>query len=223
MMNEMKTGVYFYNNESFNFDFVTSLTMSNKVRFVNSVTDTVVGNNYNSLIRDMMFDHMIVQLFTNVGNFYFKDADDVIDAIENFLEEANVVDIVKVNMNDGILDELNKAVDKAIEYRTGIHTNPINEALASLLSTLENKINEVDLSSMMEMAQKFASMTDGFTPDSIVNAYMNSDVRKKNLEEIEESKRGKTEIAKNLDKAIKEVDTKTNAEIKPKEKANKKK
>lgn len=219
MMNEMKTGAYFYNDESFNFDFVTNLTMSNKISFVNSVTDTVVGNNYNSLIRDMMFDHMIVQLFTNVGDFYFKNVDNTIDAIERFLEGTNIANIVKANIDDGLLDELNKAVDKAIEYRTGIHTNPINEALSSLLSTIEKKINEVDLPSMMDMAQKFASMTDEFTPDSIVNAYMNSDIHKKNLAEIEESKKGKIEIAKNLDKSIKEV----NAEAKPKEKANKKK
>ena len=208
MMNETKTGVYFYGDETLNFDFATSLTMSDKVAFVNAVTDTVVGNNYNSLIRDMMFDHMIIQLFTNIGNFYFKDADDTITAIEQFLYETNIVDIVKANMYDGILDELNKAVDKAIEYRTGIHINPLSEAIASLVSTLEKKINEVDLTSMMDMAQKFAGMTDELTPDSIVNAYINSDFHQCNLAEIEESKKQRAEFAKDMDKAIKAVDKK---------------
>lgn len=190
MMNEMKTGVYFYGDEAIDFSFATNLTMSDKVAFVNAVTDTVVGNNYNSLIRDMMFDHMVVQLFTNVGNFYFKDAINTIDAIEKFLEETNIVEIVKANMDIELLDELNNATDKAIEYRTGIHPSPIADSLSSLLSTLEKKINEVDLDSMMSMAQKFASMTGELTPESIMNAYINSDIHKKNLAEIADVKNG---------------------------------
>ena len=80
-------------------------------------------------------------------------------------------------------------MDLNIEYRTGIHPSPLSDSLASLLSTLENKINEVDLDSMMGMAQKLASMTGEFTPDRIVNAYMNSDMHKKNLAEIAEVKK----------------------------------
>lgn len=207
-MKETKNGVYTHNDKSYNFDFATNLTMSEKVVFVNSVVDTVVGDNYNSMVRDMMFDHMIVQLFTNVGNFYFKGADNEINAIEQFLEETYIVDIVKANMEDGLLDELNKAVDKAIEYRTGIHTNPLSEALASLVSTIEKKINEVDLTSMMDMAQKFASMTGKLTPESIMNAYMNSDLHQGNLAEIEEAKRQRAEFAKDMDEAIKAVNEK---------------
>lgn len=202
-MKNIKTGVYTHNDKTFDFNFATNLTASEKVTFVNSIIDTIVSDNYNSLIRDIMFDHMIIQLFTNVGNFYFKDATDAIDAIEQFLEETNIVDIVKANMEIGLFEELEKAVDKSIEYRTGIHSSPIADSLASLLSTLEKKVNEFDMGSMMGMAQKFAGMTDEFNLDNLVNAYMNSDIHQKNLEEIAESKKEKTEIAENLDKAIK--------------------
>lgn len=192
-MKNMMTGVYKRNDESFSFEFATDLTASKKITFVNSVVDTIVGNNYNSLIRDMMFDHMIIQMFTNVGNSYFKDADDKIDAIEHFLEETNIVEIVKANMKIGLFDELNNAVNKAIEYRTGIHASPIADSLANLFSTIEKKINEIDLSNAMEMVQKFAGMTGEFTPESIVNAYMNSELHQKNLEDIAESKKEKFE------------------------------
>lgn len=208
MMIEKKNGVYTYNNETFNFNFATGLTLSEKVAFVNSIVDTVVGNNYNSLIRDMMFDHMIVQTFTNVGNFYSKNTNDVISSIEQFLEETNIVDIVKANMNFGLIDELNTAVDKAIEYRTGIHPSPIADSISSLMSTIERKINEVDLTNMMEMAQKFANMTGELTPERVMNAYMNSDLHKSNLEEIEEAKKQRAELAKNIDTAIKSVNNK---------------
>lgn len=208
MMKEMKNGAYFHNDEAHNFNFVTNLTMSDKVTFVNSVADTVVGNNYNSLIRDMMFDHMIIQLFTDIGGFYFKDADDTIEAIEQFLEDTNIVDVVKANMDIGLLDELNKAVDKAIEYRTDIHPSPLNEALASLLSTLEKKVNEIDLGSAMDMVQKFVGMTGELTPESVVNAYVNSNIHQSNLAEVEEVKKQRAEFAKDMDKAIKAVNNK---------------
>ena len=87
-----------------------------------------------------------------------------------------------------MLDELNKAVDLAIEYHTGIHPNHLNDALASLLSTLEKKINEVDLNSMMGMAQKLNGMGEEFNLENLVKAYINSDVHMNNLKEIAESK-----------------------------------
>ena len=220
-----KTGAYTYNDEFYNFEFKTNLTASEKVTFVNSVTNTIVGEGYNSIVKDIMFDHMIVQLFTDIGNFYIQNVEDKIDAIEQFLNETNIVDIVKANMEVGLLDELNDAIELDIEYRTGIHPNPLNKALASLLSTLEKKINEVDLESMMGMASKLAGMTDDFNIDNLVKAYMNSDVHKANLEEIAASKEenpnviNMAEMAEKLDKAIKE----TNEEAKVKSKSSKSK
>ena len=53
----------------------------------------------------------------------------------------------------------------------------------------EKKINEVDLDSMMGMVQKFADMTGELTPENIVNTYIQSDIHKKNMVEIEEVKK----------------------------------
>lgn len=195
MMKEMKTGVFTYNDESYNFDFKTSLSAYDKQLFVKTVVSNLVGDNgYDVVIKDLIFDFVIVDVFTNVDTSFINMKDDEgndvnpIIPIEHFLEETNVVDIVKANMETGLLDELNHAVDLNIQYLTGITPNPLNEAIANLVSTLEKKINEVDLDSMMSMAQKFAGMTKDFTLDNIVKAYMNSDVHQKNLEEIKEAK-----------------------------------
>ena len=102
--------------------------------------------------------------------------------------ETNIVEIVKANASPLLLDELNGAVDKSIQYLTGIRPSPINDALANLISTLEKKVAEIDLEDMMGMVQKFVGMTDDFNIENIVNAYMNSDVHKKNLAEIIEFK-----------------------------------
>lgn len=190
MMKEMKNGTYFYNGESYNFNFATYLSAYDKLNFVHSVTDVLVNDtDYNFVIRDLVFDFFIIDIMTDIDTKEFKDSSFFVNDVEQFLEETNIVDIVKANMEIGLLDELNNAVDLNIQYRTGVRMYPIENSLSSLLSTLEKKIKEVDLTAMAEMAQKFAGMTGELTADSIVNAYINSDMHKKNLEEIEEAKK----------------------------------
>jgi hypothetical protein len=196
-MKNVMTGTYIRKSESgeenFNFDFYTELSMVNKLKFVKSVTDTLIDDkSYNSIIRDLVFDFFIVEIFTDIDTTDIRETNFINNA-EQLLEETNIVDIVKANMEIGLLEELNEAIDLNIQYITGIHPNPLNEALAGLVGTLENKIKEVDLDTMMKMAQKFANMVGELTPDSVVNAYINSDMHKKNLEEIAEAKAERAE------------------------------
>ena len=195
-MKEIKTGVYTRNGESYSFNFKTSLSAYDKLVFVKTVVDTIIDEtSYDFIVKDLIFDFVVIKVFTDVDTSFANVRDDEgkiinpIIPIEQFLEETNILDIVKANMEVGLLDELIHAVDLNIQYLTGIHPNPLNEALSSLLFAIEKRINETDLNSMMGMAQKFASMTDELTPERIINAYMNSDMHKKNLEEIEEAKR----------------------------------
>lgn len=186
----MKTGTYAYNDESYNFDFYTDLSAAMKLRFVNSVVDLLVDeNHYNSIIRDIIFDYYTIKILTTVNTEELDNSLTFLNDVEDFLLSTNIVEIVKANAFPTLFDELNNAVDKSIQYLTGIHPSPIADSIAPFLSALEKKINEVDLDSMMGMAQKFAGMTGELTPENIMNAYMNSDIHKKNLDEIAESKK----------------------------------
>lgn len=211
-MKNLMFGVYTRDNEDVSFGFTTDLSAFDKLVFVNSVVESIVDDNrYNSIVRDLIFDFNIIRMFTDIDTSFVNEKDDdgnvinPIIPIEKFLEETNIVEIVKANAKIGLFDELNNAVDKSIQYLTGIHPNPINDALARLLSTIERKVDEIDLDSMMEMTKKFVNMTEDFTIENVVNAYMSSDTHKKNLEEIAESKGQLTEFAEDLDKAIKLV------------------
>lgn len=214
MMKETKLGTYIRGEESYTFTFETDLSTSKKAKFVNSVVSLVVDkeyDNYNLVIRDLVFDFYVIDTFTDIDTTEFIDFDNFLDDVEDFLLETNIVEIVKANAFPTLFDELNKAVDKAIEYKTGIHPSPLNEALASLINTLEKKVNELDMSSAMEMAQKFAGITDTLTTDDIVKAYLNSDRHKKNLDEIAESQKGKknkkneVKISEGLGEAVRAV------------------
>ena len=188
-MKNVMMGAYVKGEEVIDFNFATDLTVFEKQKFVNSVVGLVVDEkNYNSVLRDLIFDFYVVDIMTDVDTTELRQSPYFVNDVEKLLEETNIVDIVKANTSPTLFEELNKAVDKSIEYLTGIHINPLSEALASLVNTFEKKINEFDMDSMMNMAQKFAGMTEKLTPESVVNAYIDSDLHKKNLDEIAESK-----------------------------------
>lgn len=192
-MKEIRTGAYTHINkdidETYSFDFCTDLSSADKLKFVNSVVSILVDENYyNSIIRDLIFDYYIVKIFTTVDTEKLDKSPTFLNDVEQFLDETNIVEIVKANAFPTLFDELNKAIDLNIQYLTGIHPSPIADSIASLLSAIEKKINEVDLDSMMDMAKTFAGMTGELTPESVINAYLASDAHKKNLSEIEEFK-----------------------------------
>lgn len=198
-MKNVKTGAYIKDEETIDFSFGTDLSVFEKQKFVNSVVSLVVDEqHYNSVLRDLIFDFYVVDTLTDIDTTELKQSPYFVNDVEQFLEDTNIVDIVKANATPTLFDELNNAVDKSIEYLTGIHPSPLNEALASLVFTLEKKVNGFDMGSAMSMVQKFASMTGKLTPESVVNAYIASDVHQKNLDEIAESKAEKDEIVEQL-------------------------
>lgn len=179
MNNEIKTGVYTIDDKDTPFAFYTSLSAYRKSQFVVSVSNILVGDNYNYVIRDLVFDFCIVAIFTDIDTDDVQDADDGITAMEEFVEKFKpVIDIVKANVEDGVFDELHTAIDLNIEYRTGIHINPISSSLASLLNTIERKVDGIDLNSMMDLAQSMSGISDELTADKLLDAYAKTNIFK---------------------------------------------
>jgi hypothetical protein len=174
-MKDLMSGVCIRNGEEeFVFEYKTDLSIKEKDIFVMSVCDTIIGSDYHSLLKDLIFDFQIIASFTDINLSEIKDTDDTITWVESFVNETNIVDIVKPNLKYGLLDELKEAIDANIEYRTGIHKNILHEALSDLIKTLESKINGIDTESMMNMAGVLAGMGTELTTDNLVQSYINS-------------------------------------------------
>lgn len=185
----VKTGAYTYKNESVPFNFYTELRAVDKIKFINAVCDTLIDTNYYSVIRDLVFDFQIVNVFTDVVVPELQDSPSPISIIEEFLDDTNIVEIVKANVDKKLIAELEKAVDENIEYRTGIHKNTLEDALTSLLHTVEQKINDVDTEGMMEMAMKLNSISDELTPERMLQAYSETDMFKNRIYEKEKERK----------------------------------
>lgn len=179
MNNEIKTGVYTIDDNDTPFAFYTSLNAYRKSQFVVSVCNTLVGDNYNYVLDDLVFDYFIVAIFTDIDVSEVQKSDNGISAMEEFVEKFKpVIDTVKANVVDGVLDELRKAIDLNIEYRTGIHINPISSSLANLLDTLNNKFSGFDLDKMMEIAEPMSKIAGELTPEKMIDAYAKTNIFK---------------------------------------------
>ena len=70
-MKNIMMGVYTHNDVDYNFNFATDISAYNKLVFVNSVVETIVSDdNYNSIVRDLIFDFNIVKVFTDVDTSF---------------------------------------------------------------------------------------------------------------------------------------------------------
>ena len=179
MKNEMENGVYTKGEETFEFSFLTDLSASKKMDFVNSVVGYVVTNSdYNFVIKDIIFDFEIIHKFTNYNISDIKEADDTLGAIEELLSTTNIVEIVKSNMIDGLYEELVKAVDLDIQYKTGIRNNDILNSVERILDTIEEKVKYIDTKGLDEFVKVFNGVSGELTPDKLLETFAKSNMYK---------------------------------------------
>lgn len=179
MKNEMKNGVYTKGEKTFEFSFITDLSASKKMDFVNSVVGYVVtDSDYNFVIKDIIFDFEIIHKFTNYNISDIKEADDTLGAIEELLNTTNIVEIVKSNMVDGLYEELVKAVDLDIQYKTGIRNNDILNSVERILDTIEEKVKDINTKGLDEFVKVLNGVSGELTPDKLLEAFAKSDMYK---------------------------------------------
>lgn len=179
MIREIISSMYIYDGEEFEFNYYTSLRPTEKVSFIKNVISTIISEEfYYSVIKDLVFDATVITMFTDIT------LPEDINKIEEFLKETNLAEIVKSNVEYGIIEELKIAVDNNIAYRTGIHKNSVADSFSSLIKTLEEKVSDIDTKSMMEMTQVINGITGELTVDKMLEAYINSDIFKQNQKQI---------------------------------------
>lgn len=176
-----KNGVYKNaDGDDLVFYFTASPTMYQKIEFTKFVVDTIVGESYCAVAKDLFFDFYMIKVFTDVDvSHILKDEiefEEQIGLIEDIVYNTEIANIVKANMGLNIVDELYDAVEHDIEYRTGIHRNPIANSFAKLLDTIEHKVSDVDLDKLMNIADAMSGISSESLADKIVEAYAKSDI-----------------------------------------------
>lgn len=172
---DIMTGTYTLNGVEKTFNYVTDISIVKKQSFVKFVTDIVVdGIDYMSVLRDMIFNYAVIKMFTNFDSSDENEADDRIAYIEEIVYKTNIASTVKDNMVDGLLTELNNAVDDNISYHTGLHKNKLLDSLVGLINIIEYKTKSIDVKELMNATKVLSDNVDKIDADSIVNAYIKS-------------------------------------------------
>lgn len=185
--NEIMTGTYIdtKTNKETLFTFKTNISVKDKIQFVSDVTALMVSENYFLFLKDLIFDFEIINVFTDIDVSEILNAADAIGEIENIVTNTKIVEIVKSNVDNAILDELKIAVNSNIEYKTGVHNNIIEDSIVQLLSSIKNKIDSIDTETVLQMAETLSTLGNNVTSEGIVNAYANSPAFLESLKERE--------------------------------------
>lgn len=182
MVIEMKKSSYTYNGVEYEFEYKTNLKASEKIAFVNLVINTLIEDAYFSVLRNLIFDFELIRAFTNIDVSEIAKSKNAIDKIEYFLENTNIVEIIKADIPISLIVELNNCIDDNIQYRTGIKVKTIENALVSILEMLEERIKKANVKDLM-------------------NDYFKSDDYKKHLAELQS--KPDTNFADNLLRVVK--------------------
>lgn len=184
MNNYILTGTYTKKigetSETFEFNYKSDISISERISFVNNVVDLVVNeNHYNYIVLETAFNYMVLETFTDIivedaVKSYDENSGFLLDNVAEFVKETNIISLMAIK--NGLLDSLFDAVEKDIEYKTGVKNNTVVNIVDRLVSTIEKKIEGFDFTDIIETAKKFNSVNGEFTPEKILEAYKQTDM-----------------------------------------------
>ena len=162
------------------FKYRTELTLQQKVSFVNFVLGVIFDDDYCfSIIKNEVFDIALIYMFSDVLK-YDEDFTFSLNNIEEMLNTTNVIEILKKEIDNDLIKDLNEVIDMNIAYKTGVNVNSISTSFSSLLRTIENKVSDFDVDEFSNTLKKFGDITNGMSPDKIIELYTKTDAYKKN-------------------------------------------
>ena len=199
------TGTYEINGEEKSFNFKTTLNAVERMSFVDGVVKTIINDTYEYIIRDMMFDYIVIRMFTDVDCSEIEECEHAhvaMNMIEDLVYGTSIASTVKLYAGEALLNELNKAIDYSIQVKTGIVLNPASDILVSILKLVEEKLASYDNDGITDMVKLFSGMDKAdFNVNAALQAYANSDAFKAQQKVLQEAA---AERAEKLD-AIKEA------------------
>lgn len=167
----MKNTAYMHGENAVEINIKENLTVSEKISFVDTVVHIMVRENYYPMLKKIAFDYAMISVFTDVNMEEFN----TMDEIERFIEETNIVDLVETYTQSGLIAELDDAVCKSIEMKTGIRESRIENAIGGLIKALEEKVVGIKPDEIMDLANRLNGIKDDLTPEKLIDAYTKSE------------------------------------------------
>ncbi len=143
-----------FKNEKVEYTYENRLSLSQKANFAMEVAGMVVSKEigYAYMLKDAIFNYCLIKYFTDIE--LFENPDDFsLDLIDKFCEDnyESVIAIVKSNAEKGLVSELEKGCDEAIEFRK-THFSDYREEVSDLLQVVREFVVKPDYMNEMLVA-----------------------------------------------------------------------
>lgn len=161
----MASKKYYYNDfngKKIEYILEKGLSLSQKMNFVVEVAGTVVSKEvgYAQILRQPIFEYCLITYYTNI--VLFENSEDFsLDRVDKFIKDnkANVLDIIRENISDDEIMELDVACNEAIEYRK-LHYNDLKDEIEDLLQVVREFVVKPDY--MNEFLQALTNAVNTF-------------------------------------------------------------
>ena len=134
-----------FNNEQCEFNYQTSLSLSQKASFVMEVAGMIVSGDvgYAYILKDTIFKYCLIKYFTDIKLFE-NDVDFSLDMVDNFIKANTkaLTDIIE-SMGEREYSEIVKACDEAIEFRKS-HFSDFRSEISDLLQVVREFVVKPD-------------------------------------------------------------------------------
>ncbi|MCD8039315.1 MAG: hypothetical protein LUE96_09565 [Lachnospiraceae bacterium] len=135
-----------FKDESVEYTYENSLSLSQKANYAMEVAGLVVSAQigYAYILKETIFNYCLIKYFTDIE--LFENPDDFnLDLIDEFCKNnyKSVIAIVKSNAESGLIEELQKGCDEAIEFRK-MHFSDYKEDVSDLLQVVREFVVKPD-------------------------------------------------------------------------------
>lgn len=185
-----------YNNKPYEFMFRATLSLSEKIGFVKYVKEAVInGGTYIPLLQPYIFDFYLISTFTDIdldklgvtenaniaeGNEIVTTTNIVFNELETFISTTKVVEIIKDEVGQALIKELETSVNDAIGYETGKYKDDIATSIINFIKTgtgfiknMESNFNKFD-DSTLETFKKFAGKITNMNENDLIHSIVNT-------------------------------------------------
>lgn len=173
--------VYRYLGEEVEFEYSRDISATRRSAIVIGVTQIVVGTDYYlPFLKDMATKYHMIKAYAptvETPMLLDKDGDLDMDALEMFLLQSDLFDVLVNNIDQEQYREILEAIDDNISYITGIDKSNIGNEIITLFKQLQDFISKTEIffsdekfkNELMDLAKNFNRMD--ISSDKVLNFF----------------------------------------------------
>lgn len=162
------------------FEYNVDLPLSTKASIIKDTIDLIIedeGTNkrYHSILKDTMFKFMVITSMTDIDTSFVNEETSRINAIDYFVNENNIFEIIVANTGV-LIPTLYKALNDEIASITGVREDISNavSSLVALINTALKQFTNLDVESISKAAEKISLVEGEVNQESLVNALISA-------------------------------------------------